>query len=263
MIGRAARRLGAAALLAGVAALLSGCVAAAIPLAAGAALATTRGDQDAPAPGAKAMDASDMTIVPAGTTALPTPTPPVAADNGVVSRFAAYAGAALEGSRPRDSALLVKASALKPVRAPCRGRPPAVFIDLDPGKSSFDPLTVQDPAPGLATALAGLRERGIAVVWFTRLGENFSQAVRGVLAGSGVDPASRDILVLMRDIGERKQTRRDEIAQKLCPVAILGDERSDFDELYLYLRDADAAIPLDIMIGRGWFLAAPLSPKAS
>ena len=74
---------------------------------------------------------------------------------------------------------------------------------------------------------------------------------------AGLDPTGMDTLVLMSDIGERKQTRRDAIANTLCPIAILGDERADFDELYLYLKNPDSAIALDASIGRGWFLASP------
>ena len=69
--------------------------------------------------------------------------------------------------------------------------------------------------------------------------------------------------MLMRDLDERKQTRRDELASEMCPVALLGDERADFDELFLYLKRPEAAIALEPMIGQGWFLASPLLPDAN
>lgn len=245
---------------------LSGCIAAAaIPLAAGGALVVSRKDQpDGPPTTAAAVaaDRSDLRIVPTKLTALPPPAAPAAIDNPAITAFASYATswlASAPGSASRQGALLASAESLSVSRAPCGARPPAVFIDLDPGKGSFDPLQAHAPAPQLAAVLQELRTRDVSIVWFSRLGENFAAAARAILADSGLDPDGRDRLVLMRDLGERKQSRRDELAKSLCPIAMLGDERADFDELYLYLRKAEAAVALDAMIGRGWFLASPLS----
>jgi hypothetical protein len=37
-------------------------------------------------------------------------------------------------------------------------------------------------------------------------------------------------------------------------MAIAGDTKSDFDELFEYLKDPHAAEPLDELLGAGWFL---------
>ena len=71
-------------------------------------------------------------------------------------------------------------------------------------------------------------------------------------------PESRDILLLMRYPGDRKQTRREDLARRACLLAIAGDEREDFDELYAYLVNPEAALRLENLIGDGWFLVPPL-----
>lgn len=248
--------------------LTSGCVAAAIPLAAGAALAgaqTSRPRDRPAAPAAvaatlpSASDRGDLRVVKTALTALPSPDREPAGESAARA-FASYALGVAEmrpGAGKRASAVLTAASALRPIRADCGALPSAVFLDLDPGRGTFDPLAPGRADPALGGALVSLRERGVRVVWFSRLGENFAGPARAALAQAGLDPQGADALVLMRTIEERKQTRRDELARLYCPIAMLGDERADFDELYLYLRRPEAAAMLDSMIGRGWFLASP------
>lgn len=255
---------GALLALASLVPFLSGCIAAAIPLAAGATVLRTRAAHTgegrvaalAPLPGGEAKTG----IVVTDLTALPPPDSAQTISSEGTAAFAAYAldRAGIPGTAAkRQSALLTSASELRATRMECGARPPAVLIDLDPGRGAFDPLAPGAPDAALAAALPSLRERGIAVIWSSRLGENFAGAVRAALAGGGLDPAGVDTLVLMRDIGERKQSRRDDMAKRWCPIAILGDERADFDELYLYLRDQQSAVALDAMLGRGWFIASP------
>lgn len=189
---------------------------------------------------------------------LPAPSP---ASDSVVEGFLAHA---LEQTQrnptftPRQSALLAEPGALRPERMECASRPPAVIVDLDPGKESFDPLAPATAAPRLAAALAELRERGVTVFWTSHLGEGFEEALRAVLAETGLDPAGQDRLLLLRTLDQRKHTRRTEIARSHCVVAMLGDERADFDELFHYLRQPETALRLDAMLGSGWFLASPL-----
>ena len=84
--------------------------------------------------------------------------------------------------------------------------------------------------------------------------------MRRALRASGLDPAGRDELVLMRYPEERKQTRREDFAKQYCLVAIAGDDRADFDELFEYLKNPTAAGPLDALFGKGWFvIPRPLS----
>lgn len=250
------RRAAALAMAAGALA-LHGCVAAVLPLAAGAAMtqsrvAANKGKQDvAPQP------QTSVQLLPLSE--LP---PPDFARPSSVSAVEAFRGYALAAATPDGqadrSALLADGAGMAMDRVACPSDKPAVLIDLDPGRGSFDPLGQFNPAKGLAQALADLRRAGIAVVWLSRLGENFAAPTRAALARSGLDPAGEDRLVLMRDIEERKQTRRQELAKELCPLALLGDERADFDELFLYLKRPESAVALEPMIGKGWFLASPV-----
>jgi len=262
-------RFMAAMLLAGLLPATAGCVAAAIPLAAGGLLAksrlqASRTAADPPA-AAQATPTGGLSVTRLALSELPPPDALVSQHSPAVAAFREYALAQLEtqpaaGKRP--SALLSRASELRADRTHCTPTPAAVFIDLDPGRGAFDPLAPGNADRSLATALDELRGKGVAVVWFSRLGAAFEPAVRAALAEAGFDPAGTDRLVLLSDLGERKQTRRGDMAKEVCPIALVGDERADFDELYLYLKQPDTAIALDAMIGRGWFLASPFAPAA-
>ena len=277
--------------LAGAALALQGCVvAAAAPLAA-AGVAIAKGKREAPrtlemgmvesvsmpqsvpAPSpvaqapqpalAASLPAKSGPIVLTGRTSIPAPTAlDIGAGSGVIQSFARHAldraGASPTNASTR-SALLASPGAFDTDRAPCRDRPAMVLIDLDPGRDAFDPLAASVTDPALVEALATLRERNVAIAWQTRLGENFADVVRDVLARTGLDPMSEDRLETLGSLDERKQTRRDALAETYCIVAILGDERADFDELYLYLKDRDAVVPPDAIIGNGWFLASPIT----
>lgn len=264
----------AALVLAGCSSMVSGCIAAVLPLAAGAVVVKRVDDietraakldkavEAASAGRAMASDQGDI-AVRTDLTSLPTPDIIAASHGAEFATFRAYALAQAEvppGSGQRPNAIIPDASDLALVRGQCGKQEAAVFVDLDPGRATFDPLAPGAPAGSLRDALAALRARGVKVVWFSRLGANFAQPARQVLVESGLDPTGQDEVVLMRDLGERKQTLRDEVAKRLCPIAMLGDERADFDELYLYLKNPDSALALDAMIGKGWFLASPFGP---
>ena len=161
---------------------------------------------------------------------------------------------------PRQSALLQAPGTLSPVRTICSIRPPAVLIDLDPADGTFDPEMAPAPNPALAQMIASLRLQEVDIFWISSLAAVRAGGVRKALVESGLDPAGRDGLLLMRKIDDRKQIRRRELGDTHCVVAIAGDNRTDFDELYLYLKDASAAQPLEELIGAGWFLTPlPLS----
>ncbi len=67
----------------------------------------------------------------------------------------------------------------------------------------------------------------------------------------------------MRYPGDRKQTRRDDLAKVSCVIAIAGDSRSDFNELFEYLVNPEAALALELLIGQGWFLIPPALTQTS
>jgi predicted secreted acid phosphatase len=127
-------------------------------------------------------------------------------------------------------------------------------VDLDNGPTTFAPGTASLPAPGLAEALARLREAGIVVLWVSQIDANKVRAVADALQLSGLDPTGHDPLLLVRNRDERKQTLRLEANLDVCVIAIAGDRRGDFDELFDYLRNPDAALGLEGMIGSGWFI---------
>ena len=130
-----------------------------------------------------------------------------------------------------------------------------MIVDLDTETAPFAPGGTGVPAPGLAEGLARLREAGIVVLWVSQASANEVRKVADALLLSGLDPTGHDPLLLMRNAQDRKQTLRLEANLDVCVIAIAGDRRGDFDELFDYLRNPDAATGLEGMIGSGWFVA--------
>lgn len=155
---------------------------------------------------------------------------------------------------PRQSAVLAAPGSLSPIRTDCSIRPPAVLFDLDPMDGTFDPADATTADPSLPQMLAALRMQEIEIFWSSTLPAVRAGEVRKALTDSGLDPRGRDGLLLMRNKEDRKQARIKDLSETHCLVAIAGDRRADFDELYLYLRDKSAAQPLEELIGAGWFL---------
>lgn len=259
----------------------SGCIAVAIPLAAGAAITRSQtsdgeslaprspaslpsGPEAVPPPSvARASAASDMKVVQPSQLSFPAMGPALNRPDAGVAAFESHAlSQALLPPElgSRTSALPSAGSNRAPDRARCRSLPPAVFVDLDPRQGIFDPLAPGEPDVALAEALADLREEGVRVIWFSHLAEDEAAGVRAALVGAGFDPAGVDDLALTGEAGERKQSRRGELAGLFCPVAMLGDEPADFDERAL--RSGQQELLLDAMIGHGWFLASPFAPPS-
>lgn len=161
-----------------------------------------------------------------------------------------------QGSEPLRTAVLQEPSALDGRRLECAlddPREPAVLIDLDPGDEKFSegsPL----PSSGAALSLKVLRSEGVKIAWISENSAANADIIRNALSRSGLDPQAEDTLLLMRYPDDRKQTRRKEFAEETCLIAIAGDRRSDFDELYDYLTNRDAALELEALINNGWFL---------
>ncbi len=250
--------------------LLGGCAAAMLAPAvlAGGAM-TTAGERDARA----RAEAAEAAAPPAGQPALlsipyalPAPRRAAAATDPW-QEFADYAlsrRGKLGGLDPVESALLVNPPTLeKPDRLPCRAVTPAVMIDLDAERTAFSPDSAAQPAPGLAEALARLRQAGVVVMWISQAEANRVSEIGEALRRSGLDPVGRDPLLLVRAPDERKQLMREDAGKSVCVLAIAGDRRGDFDELFDYLRVPGRAAGLDAMLGDGWFLTPlPLAPVA-
>ena len=245
--------------------LLSGCVAAAIPAVAGGAMLHSRHHKSTKAE--KADDPAlppDTQLVRTDLTSLPPPDPARAPDAIALAALESYGAAELTkaAGEPHDSALLADPGSLQPDRQDCGAHPPAVLVDLDPGKAAFAPQTASKADPELAAVLAGLREEGAAIVWLSRADPAARGAILHWLAASGLDPKGTDTLALASGFAS-KQELRQSLAATLCPIALVGAERSDFDDLYLYLKDPASAVALEAMINHGWFLIDPVEAGAA
>ncbi len=84
-----------------------------------------------------------------------------------------------------------------------------------------------------------------------------ASAIRQRLADTALDPTGGDPLIVTRFAGESKQVRRYALGESNCLLAIAGDHRGDFDELYDFVLDPAMAAPLEGLVGHGWFLAPP------
>lgn len=166
--------------------------------------------------------------------------------------------------RARQSAVLAAPGALSPSRADCSIRPPAVLIDLDPASDLFDAGTMRQAQPELAGIARALRSQEVDIFWLSGQTALKAAQVRRLLASSGLDPEGDDGLLLMRRAEDRKQQRRKDVQETHCLIAIAGDTRSDFDELYDFLKSPELAQPLEELVGAGWFLAPlPLSSESA
>lgn len=254
--------------------LLSGCVAAVAPVVAGGLVARTRIDGKAEGKPKGPLEASltrsgeppDSGIPGVGTSlqltglaALPRPDETPGATGGSFPAFVHFALTAAQPKpdRPFRSALIDPTTLTSlPTRTSCGGQPPAVLIDLDPGKAAFD---LDDPpaaAPGLAEQLASLRAAGLTILWQTSLPADASERLHITLAAVGLDPDRADRLLLVRKAGERKQARRQDAARDWCILAMAGDSRGDFEEAFEYLRDPNGSLAtvLSVNLDDGWFL---------
>lgn len=183
-------------------------------------------------------------------------------------RFVAYTLTQTQPTSPgepaRQAALLIANPPLDVAkRRDCTAPVPAVIIDLDSGQSPFDPSQLSTAPAALVEGLSRLRQAGIVVLWISQLPATQASGVAQALRTSGLDPQRQDQLLLLRSSRDRKQLLREDANDDVCVVAIAGDKPGDFDELFDYLRNPDAAFGLQTMIGAGWFLTPPLTNPAT
>ena len=261
--------------------LLGGCLAAVVPvLAAGGLIGgglRSRSDivADLPAANAAALaavpDTRGTSLQLTNLTELPPPSDPSLLAASPWQAFASFAlqrATDLAAGSDASSALLTPESvmALQTRTRPCRTPEAAVVIDLDPGSAVFAPGAAGPAAPDVAAAAAQLRDAGVIVLWVSQASANDVATIAEAIKTSGLDPTGRDPILLVRNADERKQVLREEANQTVCVVAIAGDRRSDFDELFDYLRDQRLATVYDAELGHGWFLVPELfetAPAAS
>ncbi len=189
------------------------------------------------------------------------PAPPPKRVRGAYTDFAQYALAQaqpMSGGAARSSVVYDPASSLEAPRyLACDQLAPAVLIDLDPATGAFSPARAGGAAPGLGDALVAVRAAGLVVLWATDLPVTLAPEVYRTLRASGLDPEGTDRLLLNRTSDERKELRKRAAARDYCIVAVAGDKRGDFAELYDYLRDPAAAAALEPRFGAGWFMVPP------
>lgn len=164
---------------------------------------------------------------------------------------------AMPAAGSRQSMLLADPSSLDPELQRCGNLPPAVLIDLDPGNGLLPLVSTDSASPELARYLGLLRERGVTVYWISGHAPNAASQIRQRLVASGLDPSGSDPLIVTRFAGESKQARRYGLGTSNCLLAMMGDQRGDFDELYDYVLDPIMAAPLEEHVNNGWFLAPP------
>ena len=247
-------------------ALVPGCVAVPV-IAAGAIMAkresgTVRAATPVPAEPAAAIASGRPAIeqYAAGprVAELPPPDAP-SQDWAPLVRYALEHRNTLGGSAPNQSAILAPGAPLDvPRRRPCAASTPAVIVDLDEGRSTFSAKQAAAPAPGLADALSRMRSAGITVLWISDAEAGQVSEVANALRSSGLDPAGEDQVLLVRHGEDRKQVLREQANDDVCVLAIAGDEESDFDELFDYLRDPDRGdFLLSLLSENGWFFVPP------
>lgn len=284
-------RLLLAALVALQPVLLGGCVAAVAPVIAGSLVMKTRIDgkpdgkskrerrkpaqAQSSAPLAAPAEPPPQRIAPAsakeaqipagaslqltGLSALPRPDEAPGAIGGAFPafiRFALTAATPKPGLATRSALIDPETLSSRPARAQCGSQPPAVLIDLDPGKAVFDLNDPPAAAPGLAEQLASLRAARITILWQSGLPTAKSERLYVVLAAVGLDPDRTDRLLLIRNADEGKEARRQDAAKDWCILAMAGDSKGDFEEAFDYLRDPNGilASALSANLGDGWFL---------
>jgi hypothetical protein len=158
-----------------------------------------------------------------------------------------------KGQAARSVILPENVSLSQPQPISCGAKPFAVLIDLDIAPDTPAEMDVERQN-GFAALLETLRESGIRIAWLAETDERQLKPILDLLR-EGEEPVLRDTDLMLFGLPGtyRKQERRWALATSHCVVAIAGDRKSDFDELYDYLRDQSYAIRLEAFTGRGWF----------
>lgn len=277
------RALPLAAVLALVAPQLGGCVAAAalVPLAAGGTVMKKSADGNKAERMVKPVvvvgTATASAAEPVAELAPVEPAPQAEAPVAAVAQTPALSADPLDGYGAMADFVLAQAETGKPGKArrsalldqrsltalprmlPCGDQRGALVIDLDPGDKPFDLNDPPSPAPGLAERLRAIRGTGTAVVWIASLPESRSKELATVLQATGLDPLGIDPFLLLRPRETRKQQVLNRAAEDWCVLAIAGDRKADFDEVFDYLRNPDGpvALALEQHLGAGWFVVPP------
>ncbi|MEM1133301.1 MAG: hypothetical protein AAGH53_10215 [Pseudomonadota bacterium] len=166
------------------------------------------------------------------------------------------------GEAVTSAVLVPRVSLSSPKAVDCQDKPSAVVIDIDDGSPKPDAggvMTALDDTDVLATQLDALRAAEITIIWLSGRDASDAAALQNELRAYDLLPEGvEDYLSLNRGTEDRKQIRRWETAELFCVLAVAGDARGDFDELYDYLLKPDYAFALENKFGAGWFtLSSP------
>jgi hypothetical protein len=277
------RRLRAILVPMAAAIMLQGCVAAVLPIVAAGAIGKRQLDQ-----GKKRARAAEEAMKVEGK---PAPLPPIVkvldlpptpddappasteitamtaterlAQSNISNAYLPFARHALEqvarrtrGENVRSAVLIDKVSLTSPVAMACGVKPLAAIIDLDIAPETPAEMDVE-PQKGFGPLLEVLRESGLKLAWISGVSEGEAAPSLEILRKGEAPVLDERDLLFFGHPKFRKQEQRWMLSRDYCVVAIAGDRKSDFDELYEYLRDPDYAIRLDAFINRGWFLTLP------
>jgi hypothetical protein len=253
---------------------LQGCVAAVLPIAAAGMIGKTQVDkaQDRAKQAEASFDAGAPPVVAVGGQPEAVPATPAAGSAGVMTPldrldrpgitnaylpFARYAidqaARQQRGGTVRSAVLVDQVSLLDPKTLSCDGKPMLAVIDVDVAPDTPAEMDVERQS-GFAAILETMRESEIRIAWLADADEARLKPILDLLR-EGDEPVMRDadLMLFGQPGGYRKQERRWQLARDHCVVAIAGDRKSDFDELYEYLRDQSYAIRLEAFMGKGWF----------
>ena len=172
---------------------------------------------------------------------------------------------------------------------PCGDRPPAVVLDVDETSilnlgAEYDDLvanrrTFDDaswdrwektgaayvaPTPGAKEALDRLRDHGVTIIFNSNRSAANADGAEAALNAAGLGPARHgETLFLAGDdaTGHHKDGRRATIAARSCVLAMAGDQRVDFSDLFTSEPNGIAARRATVayagiaeMWGNGWFV---------
>jgi hypothetical protein len=180
--------------------------------------------------------------------------------SGITNAYLPFARYAIDqaarqrrGEAVRSVVLVDEVSLTTPKTLSCDAKPMLAVIDVDVAPGTPAEMDVERQS-GFAAIVETMRESGIRIAWLADADEARLKPILDLLR-EGDEPVLRDadLMLFGQPGGYRKQERRWQLARDHCVVAIAGDRRADFDELYDFLRDQSYAIRLEAFMGKGWF----------
>jgi len=127
----------------------------------------------------------------------------------------------------------------------CGDQPLSMVIDIDSTSQSNQRSDLQ-----FNEMLNQTRAAGISIIWLSNQ-YDIQIKVTSKLQNSIFFKDSDQISFVKKG---SKQLLRQSLSETHCIIAIIGDDKSDFDELFNYLRNPDQYIALNRFFEKGWFL---------